>query len=124
MSLIKLALDKNAGAIFNAVKGVGKAIAQTARNTKGKVINKVKGAAIGFEHGEMGAFATAQANKAAKAKTKLETATGLITGLRQKAEETGKLLHKKMNHLKIGAGAGIGLAGGLGYGIGKSEKKK
>ena len=124
MSLIKVALDKEAAGIFAAVKGVGKAISKTVKNNVSHAKDKANGAALGFKYSDVAAFAESlkdQNKSKGKRILKLreqiaQNSKDALSGQKAQAE----YYNKKVRNLKYGTGA----AGLIGLNIGAYAHNK
>jgi hypothetical protein len=139
MSIIKVALDKEAAGILKAIKNVGKAISSTYKSNINAAKQKIKGAKSGFKHGNIADFALEQSSKNKKKgeiirdlKDKLSNITKqhsseALAGQKQQAE----FYNKKIKHLKYGLGlsattGALGLAANfkLKHDLDKAKGKK
>lgn len=128
MSLIKVALDKEAAGIFNAIKGVGKAISKTIKSNVSHAKDKVEGAMSGFKHSDIASFAKSVSDQnVGKGKRILklreqiaQNSKAALSGQKAQAE----YYNKKVRNLKYGVGATglIGLNVGM-YAQNKYDKR-
>ena len=132
MSLIKLALDKEAAGIWQAIKSVGKAVKGTVKGAGGRVKQKVKGAKSGFKHGDIADFAEEQLEKNKSKGKRIQDLRKKLEQHKAEASKAGlagqkaeaEYHHKKLKKFKFGAGAVAGLTGLTGFAIGKKKRKE